>query len=282
LTTDGESHGFTLEVAADGKISYRVTESGGVDTPAAGADTLDPLSNGADPAGDLSPGADNKVVNGADVDAEGAEAAEVDDLTAAEACRDGAYRMAGHKEYGIYAWYIGDGGMPGGLSRNDAKRAFHDAIASITNSRNNCGYSDTVDARMRFVSETSREAGINSRSQCLDSDGLSVWDAGDLKGDVVAMTCSWAWTRPGVKDDLREADVRFNTRDYDFTNRPTSRCSNKYDIRSIGTHEAGHVFGLGHVGPRHENLTMFMNAFTCKKTGRTLGKGDVIALRSLY
>jgi hypothetical protein len=96
------------------------------------------------------------------------------------------------------------------------------------------------------------------------------------------VTCSWTWPAPGVKNDLREADVRFNTRDHDFTNKPTSRCSNKYDIRSVGTHEAGHVFGLGHVGSGHENLTMYTNSFTCIPKARTLGKGDVLALRSIY
>ncbi|MFG3013022.1 matrixin family metalloprotease [Streptomyces cinerochromogenes] len=87
---------------------------------------------------------------------------------------------------------------------------------------------------------------------------------------------------PGVKNDLREADVRFNTHDYDFTNKPTRSCSNKYAIRSVGTHEAGHVFGLAHVGDGHENLTMFTNSFICATKARTLGKGDVLALRSVY
>ncbi|MFJ6297517.1 hypothetical protein ACIQJX_29700 [Streptomyces griseoviridis] len=53
-------------------------------------------------------------------------------------------------------------------------------------------------------------------------------------------------------------------------------------MRSVGTHEAGHVFGLGHVGSGHSNLTMYTNSFTCKTIARTLGKGDVLALRSIY
>ncbi|MFE7709606.1 hypothetical protein ACFU6I_28295 [Streptomyces sp. NPDC057486] len=31
------------------------------------------------------------------------------------------------------------------------------------------------------------------------------------------------------------------TTDFDVTNSPTSSCSNTYDIRSVGTYEAGHV-----------------------------------------
>ncbi|MEV5842142.1 hypothetical protein AB0M32_09205 [Streptomyces sp. NPDC051985] len=56
--------------------------------------------------------------------------------------------------------------MPGGLSRTDAKWVFYDAIDNITDSYNNCGYSDTVGARANFLSETSYEADINDKSQC--------------------------------------------------------------------------------------------------------------------
>ncbi|MFY4722976.1 matrixin family metalloprotease [Streptomyces sp. LaBMicrA B280] len=280
LTTDGSTHGFTLEVAADGTVSYDLSESS-TDSSTAGSDTPDVLSNPVRTAGDLSQEADGTDADASDV-GDGTEVADVDALTSRSACGDGAYTTADRKEYGTYNWYIGDGGMPGGLSRTDAKWAFYDAIDNITDSYNNCGYGDTVGAKANFLSETSYEADINASAHCTDRDGLSTWDAGDLKSGVVATTCSWTWPMPGVKNDLREADVRFNTHDYDFTNKPTSSCSNKYDIRSVGTHEAGHVFGLGHVGSGHENLTMYTNSFTCRTIARTLGKGDVLALRSIY
>jgi hypothetical protein len=103
-----------------------------------------------------------------------------------------------------------------------------------------------------------------------------------LKNGVVATTCSWTWPTPGVKNDLREADVRFNTHDYDFTNRVTSSCSNKYDVRSVGTHEAGHIFGLKDIYGSHSNLTMCGSSIECSTRARTLGKGDVLGLRSIY
>jgi hypothetical protein len=86
----------------------------------------------------------------------------------------------------------------------------------------------------------------------------------------------------GIKNGLREADVRFNTRDQDFTNKPTSKCSNKYDTRSVGTHEVGHVFGLGHVGSGHEASPCTPTRSPCNTKARTLGKGGVLALRSIY
>ncbi|MFF7979477.1 peptidase M10 [Streptomyces sp. NPDC007901] len=280
LATDGGTHGFTMEVASDGKVSYDLTESS-ADNSTAGTDVADSLSSPATTSGDLTQGSDSTDADASDAAAEGAEVTDTDALSSTGACSDGAYATADRKEYGTYNWYIGDDGMPGGLSRTDAKWVFYDAIDNITDSYNNCGYSDTVGARANFLSETSYEADINDKSQCTSWDGLSTWDAGDPKGDHVAVTCSRTWPMPGVKNDLREADVRFNTHDHDFTNKPTSSCTNKYDIRAVGTHEAGHVFGLGHVGSGHENLTMFTNSFLCNTKARTLGKGDVLGLRSI-
>ncbi|MFF8731763.1 matrixin family metalloprotease [Streptomyces sp. NPDC015171] len=278
LTTDGESHGFTLEVGDDGRVSYNLDDAN-PDSSTAGYDRPDPLANTVDPAVDVP---EQDAVADPSDPSDGAEVADTDALRAPGACSDGAYKTADLKEYGTYNWYIGDDGMPGGLSRTNAKWAIYDAIDNITDSYNNCGYGDSVGAKANFLSETGREASISKTGRCTGNDGVSVWDAGNIKDSAVATTCSYSWPMPGVKNDLREADVRFNTYDYDFTNKPTSSCLNKYDIRSVATHEAGHVFGLSHVGDGHENLTMFTDSFLCTTKARTLGKGDVLGLRSIY
>lgn len=199
------------------------------------------------------------------------------------ACSDGTYATKDQKEYGTYNWYIGDGGLPAGLSKNDALWSFYETLDNITESNNNCGYSDQVGAhKANFLDYTSYEADVNSSNQCTSRDGLSTWDAGNLASGTVAITCSWTWPTPGVKNDLREADVRFNTTDYDFTNKPTASCSNKYDVRSVGTHEAGHVFGLKDICGAHDNLTMYGSSILCSTRARTLAKGDVLGLRSIY
>lgn len=242
LRADGTNAGFQIEVSRDGRISYPEPEEHRGSAGTAAAVVA------------ASPGA----------------------------CSDDAYSTNDLKEYGTYNWYIGDGGMPGALSRDDARAAFADAINNITGSYNNCGYSDTVDAKSAYQGTTTYESDMSSTGSCTDRDGKSTWDAGNLESGTVAQTCWWSTPTPGVKNDLVEADVRFNTTDYDFTNNPTSSCSNKYDIRSVGTHEAGHVFGMGHVGSGHSELTMYTNSFTCTTKARTLGKGDVAGLRSIY
>lgn len=199
------------------------------------------------------------------------------------ACSDDAYSTNDLKEYGTYDWYIGDGGMPAGLSRSDAQAAFAASIQNITRSDNNCGYSDTVDASASYQGTTTYESDMSSSGTCTDRDEKSTWDAGDLDWGTVAQACWWAVPMPGMKNDLLEADVRFNTNDYNFTDNPgAASCNNQYDVRSVGTHEAGHVFGMGHVGSGHSELTMYTDSFTCTAKARSLGKGDVLGLRSIY
>ncbi|MFF5722515.1 matrixin family metalloprotease [[Kitasatospora] papulosa] len=282
LTTDGESMGFSLEVSADGVVSYNLSDSS-PDAPTGGIDAADSLGNPSTTTDDVTD--EPESVDPDALDSSSGVEPEIPDLdstSATGACSDGAYSTNDLKEYGTYNWYIGDGGMPGGLSRGSAQAAFADAINNITGSYNNCGYGDSVSASSHYSGTTTYEADINSSSSCTARDGKSTWDAGNLKSGVVATTCWWSWPTPGVKNDLREADVRFNTTDYDFTNSPTSSCSNLYDIRSVGTHEAGHVFGMGHVSSAHSNLTMTTNSIRCSTIARTLGKGDVLGLRSIY
>ncbi|WP_314218904.1 matrixin family metalloprotease [Streptomyces zaehneri] len=252
LTVDGSAHGFTLTVAADGTVSYAYAAA-------------------PEPTHAAAPEPTHAAV--------AASRARAD---APAPCADGAYATAGRKEYGTYEWFIGDGPLPGRLSHDEGRRAFEDAIATITTSRNDCGYDDTVTAKARFLSSTGNEAGIDGAARCTQRDGLSVWDAGDIGDEAVATTCSWSRPVPDGPEELLEADVRFNTRGFPFTNRPSGVCTHAYDIRSVATHEAGHVFGLGHSGAGHENLTMYANSFACSTDARTLGKGDVLGLRSLY
>ncbi|MFJ4694907.1 matrixin family metalloprotease [Streptomyces sp. NPDC088766] len=247
LTEDGSLHGFTLAVAADGTVSYDLTDTG------AHAAAPDHAHAGAGAPG-----------------------------RARAACADDAYATADHKEYDTYEWFLGDGALPANLAPDDARRAFEGAIGTITAGRNDCGLGDAVTAKARFLSRTANEADIDRDAHCMPRDGMSVWDAGDLSAGVVATTCSWSRAVSGGPDELREADVRFNIGDHAFTDRLTDTCSRTYDVRSVATHEAGHVFGLAHVGRGHESQTMFTNSFACSTTARTLGRGDVLGLRALY
>lgn len=159
-------------------------------------------------------------------------AATADTVAAAaspSACSDSAYAGMDQKEYGTYNWYVGDGAQPAGMSAATAKTIFADAIDNITGSTNSCSLSDEVSAKAAFAGNTTYEADVDGTNHCQPRDGVSTWDGGTLPPEIIAVTCSYNVATPGVKNDLVEADVRFNTTSKSFTNSPSSSCSTLYD-----------------------------------------------------
>lgn len=208
-------------------------------------------------------------------------------------CNQSAYSTRDLKEYGTYEFWIGDGSMPAGLTRTGFKDKVVNSVENIIQAHNNCGLTDRVGALGSLEGYSTYESDMSPTS-CGDGsadgrDHQSVWDAGNIDGvngkpSAVARMCGWTWPTPGAKNDLIEADVRFNITDYDFTIHPgTTDCRDKYDLVSVGVHEAGHVYGLGHVlEADYPWMTMSVNAEKCNSTARTLGKGDVLGLESIY
>ncbi|MFD5703696.1 matrixin family metalloprotease [Streptomyces lasiicapitis] len=283
LAVDGGHNGFSLSVSENGIVSYDL-DGDESESPTGGADAPDDISDPVITPDDVTEEADDDNADQPDTPQEGETPVLTDEdfqATAVAACSDDARKYTGWAEFGTYNWYIGDGGMPGGLTRTQAMWAFQGSINSVTNPTS-CGYNDPVKAKEDYKGRTTYETDISSSGNCTDRDKKSTWDAGNLASSTLAVSCTWTAQRPGP-DDVRESDVRFNTHDHGFTNNPTSNCHSQFDIRSIGAHEAGHVFGLDHVtGGRHANLTMTPGSGPCETHHRTLGKGDIIGMRDLY
>jgi hypothetical protein len=195
-------------------------------------------------------------------------------------CDDGTYKLLGYKEYGTWTWWIGDGGKPAALTVAEAKAAYADAINNMTQTTDTCGYSDEVDAAASYGGTTTVESDMDASGNCLSPDSKSSIDAGNLPTAVVAQTCAYTNSVPLAKDDLAQADIRFNTNDLNFVD--GGACTTQFDLRSILTHEVGHVFGLGDITGAHEWLTMAYSGGPCETRKRTLAKGDVLGMRSLY
>jgi hypothetical protein len=234
---------FTVSVSSEGTITYPVAE----------VHTAAPSSSGALAA------------------------------SAIAACDDDTWGELDLKLYS-WTWYVGDGGMPGALSRADAKTAFAESINNVEYQNTNCDMHSFHTANTTYGGYTTYESDMNASGDCTPRDGVSTWDAGDLPSDTVAQTCHWSSSNPFGKNSLTEADVRYNTHDNDFTNTGgSSSCSQDYDIRAVGTHETGHVFGLDDLpGSSHYNLTMYFASILCDTRARTLGLGDMHGLWRVY
>jgi hypothetical protein len=152
------------------------------------------------------------------------------------------------------------------------------AVINVTGAHNDCKQADRVGALHRYLGTTYRRPGIGGTSGCGRADGVNVVAFGNLAGGDLAMTC-W-WTLGGK---VVEADVKLNKADYGWVVNVPKRCSRKWSIEAVATHEFGHVFGLGHVSEgTHPALTMSPSIRSCQRSEASLGLGDLRGLEKKY
>ena len=112
---------------------------------------------------------------------------------------------------------------------------------------------------------------------CGTSDGANTVGFGALPAGVLALTCVRS-----IGSRIVETDIR-------LANQVTwalslAGCRNDFMLEAVLTHEAGHAFGLGHVGEaNHGRLTMstYIDG-TCENQESSLGLGDIRGLEAMY
>lgn len=188
------------------------------------------------------------------------------------ACEDTKYNLIGAKQASTYQWSFKASSTPSGLSKSGALTVILRSFNNITTERNNCGRSDSVSATSKYLGTTTRGP------DCLSPDGHNVVGFGRLDAGVLAVTCFWM-----NNGKIVEADVKINNREAWALS--LARCSGDSPmLEATLTHEAGHVFGMAHVGEaRHGRLTMstYIDG-PCENHEATLGLGDMLGLEHLY
>jgi hypothetical protein len=199
-------------------------------------------------------------------------------------CADSAYHHEGFSWNQKYEWWFRAGSVPSGYDKTKVESALRRAMVNIVGSRNDCGMADRVSATAAYQGRTTTASNIVSTTSsvtCGKNDGKNVVTFGALPSQYLGLTCYWY---DGNKHAI-EADVKLNGHYHAwFTgSRVPSGCSNRFSIEATATHEFGHVFGLAHVPEStHGNLTMSPSMGPCTMAPASLGKGDVLGLRSLY
>lgn len=187
-------------------------------------------------------------------------------------CVDRGYRLIGAKQVGSYRWSFKASSAPRGLSRSSVTTVLRRSFNNITNENNDCGRPDRVSATNSYLGTTTRAPNCNVK------DGHNVVGFGHLPSGVLAVTCFW--TKGGK---ITEADVKINSAE-PWALAPGACHRDQPLLESTMTHEAGHVFGLDHIGEsRHGRLTMspYLDG-PCNANEITLGLGDMLGLEKLY
>ena len=181
-----------------------------------------------------------------------------------------------------FKWRFHAASTPPSLTRTQALRGIKQGMGIIANARNDCGLADTVSARHAYLGTTSKPASL-----CLGrgTDGVNSVSFGSAPVGMLGFACSaWSITATGKRHTV-ESDMRL-TKAIEWTMRPDApSCRQNVDIDLVGVvaHETGHVFGLDHAeGVKGLNQTMSPSSGACNGAARTLGRGDVVALRKLY
>jgi len=187
-------------------------------------------------------------------------------------CVDSAYHLIGAKwAKGNYSWSFRARSVPRSLRRRAARNTIIRAFRNITSEHNDCGRAARISVTANFLGNTRRKPGCTSR------DGHNVIGFGRLPRGILAVTCYW--TRNGK---MIEADMKINNREAWALS--LKGCRRAVMLEATITHEAGHVFGLAHVGERrHGRLTMstYIDGL-CENQESTLGLGDMLGLEALY
>jgi len=110
-------------------------------------------------------------------------------------------------------------------------------------------------------------------SNGVGQDNKNVVSYGPISSSKLGVTYGWYNTSTRI---LSEADIRLNS-NYSFS---IGESSNKYDVRSVLTHEFGHFLGLDHVSDRTH--TMYPEGYPDSIIYRTLCAGDKLGLLRLY
>jgi hypothetical protein len=198
-------------------------------------------------------------------------------------CDDQRWSSLGHTVYGPMVWSYNPTGAPSGVAAA-SEGAFVTGYDNVAATRDGCNIESTAALTTQtYTGTTATPPNISSVRTCTPYDGLNV--AGWVPGSTgyLGLACIWSYVDGGRGPAAIDADIILNST-YAWSTGPTFSGS-EYDVTSVVSHEAGHVFGLGHAGDSASPSQLTMSGsgvYPGSIYARLLGAGDLEGLTTLY
>lgn len=175
-------------------------------------------------------------------------------------------------------WYLNTRSIPSHLSKRDVVGALKRAINTLKGSGNNCGLPDRVDIRHSYGGKTRGSASM-CRGKVDDQSVVQFTREISTSGRNCTSLSSG-------RKYASDSDIWLDSKGL-TTDPLVNRCDDGgteaiHDLEGVILHELMHAAGVDHVPGPGSLLTMNEGQANCSSTQRTLGLGDVLALRRLY
>jgi hypothetical protein len=140
---------------------------------------------------------------------------------------------------------------------------------------NDCGIGDQNNISSVYAGATgARASGTADGVSAVDKGEVFDLGCGRFPDDPIVLACTVVFRAGG---GYVETDQRYDD-DSDFTN---VAAAGAYDYWAVAAHESGHSIGLDHA-PSSPYLTMYPEMSPGDVQQRTLARGDVIGMRTIY
>lgn len=190
-------------------------------------------------------------------------------------CNDYSYRLSSGTWRPGTLYLNSNERLPGNVSKATFESMMVASLNVWKKGTNSCGLTRSLNVPGSIsYGNWTYDANINGDNTCAVADSRSVIDFGSLSGNVLGLACTWSSGGVPV-----QSDVRFDTSDRSWVTSTTGCTGQKFDLRSVVTHELGHVLGLNHATEYGgSDLTMSPSVDPCNAASRSLGAGDLAAI----
>ena len=197
-------------------------------------------------------------------------------------CTDTSRALMGAKWYTAPTFQINAAERrPSNVSASRWNSIVTTALTTLKSGRNSCGLAP-IHAPGRVLTGSTADSQITTSNTCAAPNTTSSVDFGSLSGGMLGLTCVAFRAHDGY-DAIAASDIRIDNSSRSWVFTPTGCTGARFDLLATTSHEMGHAFGLNHAAERGGNDLMMSPVITsCNASARTLGRGDLIGMVTLY